>query len=68
MHLQGDTLAPFLFIIVIDFVLKNATGSHGFTTNLRESARRPESSIFDLDFADDISLLEGGKSNNDETF
>jgi hypothetical protein len=72
--LQGDTLAPFLFIIVIDYVLKNTkreyaetTGSHGFTTHLRKSARQPEKSIFDLDFADDISLLEGGKKDQHGT-
>jgi hypothetical protein len=69
--LQGDTLAPFLFIIVIDFVLKNAekeyaeiTKSHGFTTRLKGSSRNPECSIFDLDFADDITLLEGGKPDD----
>jgi hypothetical protein len=71
---SGDTLAPFLFSIVIDFVLKNiekeqaeTTGSHGFTTHLRESARQPEKSIFDLDFVDDISLLERGKKDQHGT-
>ncbi|CAF2821834.1 unnamed protein product [Rotaria sp. Silwood2] len=63
--LQGDTLAPFLFIIVIDCVMKNAEsdhtneqGEHGFITNLRQSQRRPTTTIHDLDFADDIALLE----------
>ncbi len=63
--LQGDTLAPFLFIIVIDYVMKNAEsnhinekGEHGFITNLRQSNRRPATTIHDLDFADDIALLE----------
>jgi hypothetical protein len=33
------------------------------TTQFKEGTRRPEFSVFDLDFADDISLLEGGKTN-----
>jgi hypothetical protein len=63
--LQGDTLAPFLFIIVIDYVMKNAQadhtnekGEHGFITNTRQSSRYPATTIHDLDFADDIALLE----------
>jgi hypothetical protein len=51
---------------VIDYTEKEyaeTTGSHAFTTNLKESSRHPEQSIFDLDFADDISLLEGGKAD-----
>jgi hypothetical protein len=63
--LQGDTLAPFLFIIVIDYVMKNAQldhtnekGEHGFITNKRQSSRQPATTIHDLDFADDIALLE----------
>jgi hypothetical protein len=63
--LQGDTLAPFLFIIVMDYVMKNAElnhtnekGEHGFITNLRQSTRQPATMIHDLDFADDIALTE----------
>lgn len=61
----ADTLAPFLFIIVLDYVMRKAEadntndkGEHGFITNLRESVRRPATSLNDLDFADDIALLE----------
>ncbi|RXN06516.1 PTHB1 isoform X1 [Labeo rohita] len=68
--LQGDTLAPFLFIIVIDYVLKNAElnhatihgineGENGFVTQPRQCRRQPVTAIFDLDFADDLALLEG---------
>ena len=63
--LQGDTLAPFLFITVIDYVMKNAEsnhtnrqGEHGFTANLRQSQRQPATTIHDLAFADDIALFE----------
>jgi len=54
--LQGDTLAPFLFIIVLDFVLRQTPNSLGF---------RPygdlNSILTDLDFADDIVLLDKTK-------
>jgi hypothetical protein len=63
--LQGDTLAPFLFIIVIDYVMKNAEtehtneqGEHGFVAHRRQSKRHPATTIHDLAFADDIALFE----------
>ena len=59
--LQGDVLAPFLFIIVLDFVMKNATKNNpdgSFMTHPRRSKRQPETLLNNLDFADDISLLE----------
>lgn len=51
--LQGDALAPFLFIIVIDFVLRKIPHEFGFTTHLNPLKKLP-----DLDFADDIVLLD----------
>ena len=35
--LQGDVLAPFLFIIIIDFLMTNAEEGHGFVTHPRRS-------------------------------
>ena len=35
--LQGDVLAPFLFIIMIDYTMKRSEGNHGFTTVPRRS-------------------------------
>ena len=59
--LQGDTLAPFLFVIVLDYALRQAiTGTEdelGFTITPRRSRRVPAKVITDLDFADDICLL-----------
>ena len=59
--LQGDTLAPFLFIIVLDYALRQATSNMdeelGFTLTPRRSRRIPPVTITDLDFADDICLL-----------
>jgi hypothetical protein len=31
--LQGDVLAPFLFLIVTDFVIKQSFGNFGYITN-----------------------------------
>ena len=60
--LQGDTLAPFLFIIVLDYAMRRALGDGkeeelGFTVTPRRSRRHPKEVIADLDFADDIALL-----------
>ena len=59
--LQGDTLAPFLFVIVLDYALRKALDGKeeelGFTITPRRSRRHPKEVITDLDFADDIALL-----------
>lgn len=57
--LQGDPLAPFLFIICLDYALRfSITESDGLTLNRRRSRRHPAEVIADLDYADDIALLE----------
>ena len=62
--LQGDVLAPFLFIIVIDYVLRKADiNKLGFITKPRQSTRNPEQRLGDLEFADDIGLLENDCEN-----
>ena len=59
--LQGDTLAPFLFIVALDYALRCAIDGReeelGFTLTKRASRRVPAKMVTDLDFADDISLL-----------
>lgn len=59
--LQGDTLAPFIFVIVLDYALRQAMGDNedglGFTLTPRRSRRHPTETLTDLDFADDIALL-----------
>ena len=59
--LQGDTLAPYLFVIVLDYALRMAIdgkeeelGSH---LERRKSRRIGPVVVTDLDFADDIALL-----------
>ena len=58
--LQGDTLAPFLFIIVLDYVLRlslDTINDKGLQIHPRHSRRQPATHITDLDFADDIALV-----------
>ena len=59
--MQGDTLAPFLFVTVLDYALRKAICGRenelGLTINERRSRRVEAESISDLDFADDIVLM-----------
>ena len=59
--LQGDTLAPFLFAIVLDYAMRRALDGNeeqlGLVIEKRRSRRYPQVTITDLDFADDIALV-----------
>ena len=59
--MQGDTLAQFLFIIVLDYALRGELDGCeeqlGFTISPRKSKRQSTVTLTDLDFADDIALL-----------
>ena len=62
--LQGDPLAPFLFIICLDFALRKAIDqSDGITLKSRRSRRHPAECLADLGYADDIALLEDDIQN-----
>ena len=58
--LQGDTLAPYLFIICLDYVLRTLIDNireKGFELTKKRSRRYPTKTITDADYADDIALL-----------
>ena len=58
--LQGDTLAPYLFIIVIDYLMLTYNKNRenlGLTITQRLSRRFPATYFTGTDFADDIPLL-----------
>ena len=58
--LQGDTLAPYLFIICLDYVLRTSIDKireNGFELTKKRSRRYPAKTITDADYADDIALL-----------
>ena len=59
-ELQGDTLAPYLFIIFLDDVLKTSIDKikeNGFKLTKERSRRYPTKAITDADYADDIAHL-----------
>ena len=58
--LQGDTLAPYLFIICLDYVLRMSIDlmkENGFKQAKERSRRYPAQTITDANYADDIALL-----------
>jgi hypothetical protein len=67
--LQGDTLAPYIFVLVIDWVMRNAIpdASLGFCIRERVGTRSrctaPALYLTDLDFADDIAVLSSTPAN-----
>ena len=57
--LQGDTLAPYLFIICQDYVLRTSTDKireNGFELTKKRSRRYPAKTITNADYADDIAI------------
>ena len=58
--LQGDTFAPYLFIISLDYVLTTSVDKikeNGFKLTKERSRRYPAKTITDADYADDIAIL-----------
>ena len=62
--LQGDTLAPYLFIICLDYVLRTSIDKikeNGFELTKKKkkrSRRHPAKTMTDADNADNITILE----------
>ena len=54
--LQGYTLAPYLFIICLDYVLKTSI-ENGFELTKKRSRRFPAKTITGADYADDTAIL-----------
>jgi hypothetical protein len=54
---QGCVLSPFLFVIVIDYIMRQALVDHkGIMVQARRSSRHPAEYVTDTGFADDIAL------------
>ena len=58
--LQGDTLAPYQFIICLDYILRtsvNLMKENGFKLAKKRSRRYLAQTITDVDYTDDIAIL-----------
>ena len=58
--LQGDTLAPYLFIICLDYVVRtliDKIGENGFMLTKKSSRRYPAKAITYADYTDDRAIL-----------
>ena len=58
--LQGDTLAPYLFIICLDYALRRSLDANkdlDFTLQYARSRRYPDIKVTDTDYADDLAIL-----------
>ena len=67
--LQGDTLAPYFFIICLDYVLRTLIDKireNGFELTKKRSRRYPTKTITDADYTDDIAL-QSNTPNQAET-
>ena len=57
--LQGDTLAPYLFIICLDYVFRTSIDKireNGFKLTKKRSRRYPTKTITDADYASDMAI------------
>ena len=67
--LQEDTLAPYIFIICLDYVLRTSIDKireNSFELTKKRSRRYPAKTITDADYVDDIAIL-ANTSNQAET-
>ena len=67
--LQGDTLAPYLVIIVVDYVLHVSVDTmceKRYQLNARRSSRNPAEYLTDTEFADDIALISQSLEHAEE--
>ena len=58
--LQGDTLAPYLFIICLDYELRisiDKIKENSFELTKKRNRRYPAKTIIDADYADYIAIL-----------
>ena len=69
--LQGDALAPYLFIIAVDYAMRTAifnSADCGLNLEKARSRRHPALCGSDIDYADDIALLSDSVDKAEKLF
>lgn len=72
--LQGDTLAPYIFIVIVDYILRKAFADNdnlGFTVTPSKGGRRSCNKalkVNDLGYADDLAALADSVKGAQEMF
>ena len=69
--LQGDTVAPFLFTICLDYVLRisvDKCNDYSLMLELARSRRFPAKKVTDPDYADDLALLPDNSYNGQKLY
>ena len=59
-------MVPFLFILVVDYILRVSVGQitdRGLEIQPRRNSRHPARHLTDTDFADDLALISGTLAN-----
>ena len=68
--LQGDTIASYLFIICLDYVLRTSIDKireNVFELTKKRSRRYPAKTITDADYTNDIAILANTSNRNRNT-
>ena len=69
--LQGNTLAPFLFVICLDYLLRisvDKCNEYALTLELVRTRRFSNKKITDADYADNLTLLSDNSYNAQKLF
>ena len=70
--LQGDILAPFLFVLVVDYAMRQAKDGHvekvGFQITPWKSRRHPITKVTEMLFLDYVALLSKEIDQSQKTF
>ena len=66
--LQGDTLSPHLFILLVDYILRQSLfDEDGFTLKSANSRRHPTITLTDLAYADDVVITSDSTTGAERT-
>ena len=67
--LQGDTLSPHLFILLVDYILRQSlVDENGFTLKPARGRRYPAVTLTAITYADDVEITSDSTSSAERTY